>query len=201
MGTGESDAMINCLNMGRLNSLKMKKITFIIILGLIIFGIALFFIFNTSDRTVKCYNEGEEFNTLDNPDAKCCSGLTQITSGFPEEPIGSPDTCIAPTCPCYVCTKCGDKVCGIGENWCNCPEDCEKPKEVPCLADKDCGNNTCSQGRNICYEIRYDCKAGECHSDTTTYENYTCVDGVCKYTCGDGICDPKEMGWWCNDCS
>jgi eight-cysteine-cluster-containing protein len=27
---------------------------------------------------------------------------------------------------CSVCTKCGDGICGKGENKCNCPEDCEK---------------------------------------------------------------------------
>ncbi len=51
----------------------------------------------------------------------CCPGLVGITC-FEPYPNGG--------CPmvggnCGVCTKCGDKECGLGENKCNCPEDCK----------------------------------------------------------------------------
>jgi len=66
-----------------------------------------------------CYEEGEYFNLLEDPNAICCHDLTQIKYSFLID-----DQCISPACPCFVCTKCGNGSCGIGENQCNCPEDC-----------------------------------------------------------------------------
>lgn len=34
--------------------------------------------------------------------------------------------CMYPLCSSYVCTKCGDGMCGRGENYCNCQADCRK---------------------------------------------------------------------------
>ena len=73
----------------------------------------------TTTLPEECYMEGEVFNLLDDPNAICCHDLTQIKYSFLID-----DQCIAPSCPCFVCTKCGNGSCGIGENQCNCPEDC-----------------------------------------------------------------------------
>jgi hypothetical protein len=32
--------------------------------------------------------------------------------------------CAQPRCPCHICVKCPDGICGEGENDCICPEDC-----------------------------------------------------------------------------
>lgn len=150
----------------------------------------------------ECYNEGERFNTLETPDATCCEGLTRISWSFPEEPIGRPDSCVAPDCPCYICTKCGDGVCGEGENWCNCGEDCERPEEIPCEEDNGCGINSCKQSMNNCYEEVFSCKDGECVRSLSEYEDYYCVDDKCEDTCGNGVCDLGETKRWCpEDCS
>lgn len=29
-----------------------------------------------------------------------------------------------------ICVNCGDGICGIGEDWCICPEDCEEPNDI-----------------------------------------------------------------------
>ena len=84
---------------------------------------------------------------------ECCSGLTSLlrwticdTPGdkrgcdgngcFPPPPDGS-----------FICTKCGDKICGLGENRCNCPKDCSEeiyPAEVKFtyFDDREKINNT-----------------------------------------------------------
>ena len=67
------------------------------------------------------YKEGEMFNLFEDPKAICCEGLTKVVGSFPEN-----QQCIAPTCPCFVCIKCGDREYGKDENLCNCPEDCHK---------------------------------------------------------------------------
>ena len=62
--------------------------------------------------------------------AECCAGLTEISvysvcigpsstnsSGLSSAPVAMPMTGA-------VCTKCGNGICGPGENQCNCPQDC-----------------------------------------------------------------------------
>ncbi|MFH1391083.1 MAG: DUF4382 domain-containing protein [Candidatus Diapherotrites archaeon] len=77
----------------------------------------------------KCAEEGDKFSkvyTEDYPE-NCCEGLTEWNSGF--------DTRISVAGNCYetgmesgspvgTCINCGDRVCGLKENSCNCPADC-----------------------------------------------------------------------------
>jgi len=51
----------------------------------------------------------------------CCSGLTKI---FDQWHLGSDGVCRALDSYGIYCLKCGDKICGKGENKCNCPADC-----------------------------------------------------------------------------
>ncbi len=64
----------------------------------------------------ECVGEGESF-----VDAVCCQGLeeraTYISYNYPK--------CMLNKEPSYVCVKCDDGTCGLGENGCNCPEDCK----------------------------------------------------------------------------
>ncbi len=86
-----------------------------------------------------CLGEGKEFEDP-NPEGKCCAPLTAVPVstelGVPcVDEFCWPDyDCQEPNCPCWICTQCGDGVCGVGENRCNCNIDCEKP--FPC---KDVG--------------------------------------------------------------
>ena len=74
-----------------------------------------------------CAQEGVIFYLSDNKE--CCAGLTEVTNYFPSEKNGVRD-CIAPTDGSIYCVNCGDGICGPGENWCRCPEDCEWEEEV-----------------------------------------------------------------------
>jgi hypothetical protein len=73
----------------------------------------------------KCYGEGDQFENLTgDPNEKCCSdrGLVAAELRTPT----SAGTCAKASCKCYVCVKCGDNVCGKGENLCTCFADCKK---------------------------------------------------------------------------
>jgi len=69
-----------------------------------------------------CYGEGDQFENLSGDlNQRCCAGLQAIKVKMPT----SAGTC-APVsgCECYVCVRCGDEVCGPGEDVCTCFADC-----------------------------------------------------------------------------
>lgn len=76
--------------------------------------------------TLKSVGEGEEFSADFVPSFivsnKCKFGLKAVSAA---KDVGGKFGCVYPMCDCYVCTKCGNGVCGKGENSCNCKEDCE----------------------------------------------------------------------------
>jgi len=67
-----------------------------------------------------CVGEGDSYAVV--PDhLDCCAGLTGIGCDEPDQ-FG-----VCPTNPCadaMYCTYCGNGICGLGENKCNCPDDC-----------------------------------------------------------------------------
>jgi len=63
-----------------------------------------------------CIEEGKISNT---PTLECCSGLTKTSNSWPEG-----NECVQVKDASFICTYCGNGVCGKGENWCNCPGDC-----------------------------------------------------------------------------
>lgn len=53
----------------------------------------------------------------------CCSGLTPLDGG---EYLGADGVCYPGGGDMRIlCTKCGNGICGLGENKCNCPQDCQ----------------------------------------------------------------------------
>lgn len=64
-----------------------------------------------------CVGLGETSGTNPGINVKCCGDLDELEV---MEPTG--DGCM--TSPGFVCGKCGDELCGPGENECNCPMDC-----------------------------------------------------------------------------
>ncbi len=70
-----------------------------------------------------CIYEGGKASIIDGTKPQCCSGLTQITGDKPD----TTGQCMRAE-GAIVCTKCGDGVCGLGENYCNCSQDCKAPQ-------------------------------------------------------------------------
>lgn len=156
-----------------------------------------------------CYQEGETF--FPESEYNCCDGLVNSSCCAPSEPIGRPDSCSC-AYSCRKCVKCGDGICGIGENWCICIQDCPRPEEIPCTEDSQCGRDMCQQGANVCHEFRFTCTDGECLSpaEEEIFVNYSCnlyygnpnyPSNQCIDSCGDDICHTPETRSWCpEDC-
>ncbi|MEZ4475432.1 MAG: hypothetical protein R3F60_32485 [bacterium] len=65
-----------------------------------------------------CVAEGDSVAVVPNAPA-CCPGLTPVGCGAPGAD-GQCEECVGAS----ICARCGDGVCGAGENACNCAEDC-----------------------------------------------------------------------------
>jgi len=102
---------------------KRKKNLYYVIGLLLILSIILWI--NVRTPTAECIKEGEMYNAETSPSAKCCEGLTPKLDAI----VGSIGTCGIAECPCYRCINCGDGECGLGENNCICPEDCQFKEE------------------------------------------------------------------------
>lgn len=80
-------------------------------------------------ETDECIAEGEELYTKSIED-HCCSGLVAVATDQPSDEYWSesyPPGCgPGPTPPdVKLCVSCGDDSCGVAENFCNCPADCD----------------------------------------------------------------------------
>lgn len=67
-----------------------------------------------------CRGEGQDRDAKD-LSQPCCPGLRAISSAQPLA-NGRCESSAPPSV--QVCTRCGDNVCGVGENTCNCAQDC-----------------------------------------------------------------------------
>jgi len=141
-----------------------------------------------------CYPEGTHFQLDDGaPNAICCPGLTAVDDTFPVEPAGSDWIweCESFDCACYVCTACGDGECGVGENCCNCFEDCDCYTFVDCDDNDDCTKDLCTAGMCV-HEPIPGCKI-KCGSP---FGPVSCPEGsYCKFPAG--TCDMEGMGGEC----
>jgi hypothetical protein len=72
-----------------------------------------------------CIPEGSSVDTSGMQ--KCCAGLKAISCARPN----SQGECHNEdfNCDSFPCANCGNGICGLGENKCNCPEDCKKGNE------------------------------------------------------------------------
>ena len=120
------------------------------------------------------------------PDAPaCCPGLSPIGCDEPD-----PDGMCSGGCDgAAVCAHCGDRVCGLGENACNCPEDCA---DAECVAEGDAvavvpGAAECCPG-----SAPIPCDA----PDADGVCMFGCVGAMICADCGDGVCGSGE-----NDCN
>jgi hypothetical protein len=69
-----------------------------------------------------CVAEGQQIGAkVVGAPTTCCEGLAPIPVRVPADN----GTCSVAPPDVQVCTRCGDGVCGSGENRCNCPGDCK----------------------------------------------------------------------------
>ncbi|MDD5146554.1 MAG: Ser-Thr-rich GPI-anchored membrane family protein, partial [Candidatus Pacebacteria bacterium] len=116
--------------------------------------------FTILKQPVACIGEGESGSTeAGDPryDQYCCSGLTKISttqlySYGCAGGVNNPGN--------FVCTYCGNGICGKGENSCNCPADCQTTatttKSVTIVSPS--GGETWVKGKT--YEIKIICGQG-----------------------------------------
>lgn len=128
----------------------------------------------------ECIGEGGSVPVA--PGAKdCCPGLVKVPCDKP-----GPDGECQPCLGASICTYCGDGICGIGENSCNCSDDCGT-----CLGagekffDFDTKGKCCEGLVPVsdCIPSGAGCACPDCPC-------YICLP------CGDGICEEFE-----NECN
>lgn len=91
-------------------------------------GRELTFIFATPTPTLTptptsrpCITEGQGGDT---GGGSCCDGLRPISDM-------NPPVCISSLHGSFICARCGNGTCGLGENYCNCNTDCSVPTLTP----------------------------------------------------------------------
>ena len=146
--------------------------------------------------TTACVSEGSQMGVyLNSP--KCCAGLSAISvfaacsdaiqssSGISSASIKIPSYGVS------VCTKCGDGICGLGENKCNCPADCDtmacakKYERIPIGSTKTCCSGLIKQNE---YQESPPCTSmAPC--PISPIIGYFC-DSMA--ICGDRSCEPTK---------
>jgi len=113
---------------------------------------------------VDCTTEG---NTFPTGLGACCDGLTKIETSAPDNSGACPDP--APR-GAYRCTKCGNGTCDAdkGENYCNCPDDCNQACTPKTCADL---NFSCGLGDDSCQSV---VNCGSCGNGQGTCQGGTC---------------------------
>ncbi len=163
-------------------------------------------------QTNTCVEEGKTFGGYTaTPDyRKCCEGLTSVYSYLK---VGQDGKCNnGPTDGPDICIKCGNGICGLGENKCNCLKDCSNATVTPACKDSDGGINYYLKGvvKVNNEEVEY---TDICQKDISTkYSNeileerycdfnnnlntkfYTCPNG-----CKDGVCIKSNNTLICSD--
>lgn len=76
------------------------------------------------NETPDCMSEGEVGTTQTQFAPACCPGLVAVAASYAKSE-GSGVVCESPASGAFTCVRCGDGVCGMGENGCRCPQDCE----------------------------------------------------------------------------
>ncbi|MDD3647312.1 MAG: hypothetical protein PHS44_02315 [Candidatus Dojkabacteria bacterium] len=128
---------------------------------------------------VQCTAEGYSYAVV--PDyLPCCSGLTPISCDKP----GTDGICSLACVGSMTCSKCGNGVCGLGENKCNCPEDCDN--------SESCNGMSLTEAKTL---VKY---IGDCSDyGTVDYSNPFCnvtMNGTWAFyvlnTGHEDLCEP-----------
>jgi hypothetical protein len=91
-----------------------------------------------------CLQEGVVFD-WSLPNTGCCEGLMALPSC---EPTGI--ECEECFTVLRACVKCGDDICGVGENYCNCVDDCWEALPLDCV---DAGGKCTSEFYPHCHQF------------------------------------------------
>ncbi len=148
--------------------------------------------------TSPCVAEGGVTNILDDwPDNdQCCEGLDEVSNAVPDEQ----NQCIALPDGTHYCTYCGDGICGPGENYCRCYEDCATPGQ--CQENSDCPLDTCydlpvASVFPVCSQQSYSCDqtSGNCTMAEEIISESICdaSSGLCK-PWGPTVCESEGNG-------
>jgi len=120
-----------------------------------------------------CAKEGESFSQVykEYPE-KCCEGLTEWDSGMDTRVVQNgtcKETGMVAGNPVGTCIKCGDGICGLNENVCNCVGDCKSGCE-------NRGDSCCKNG--VCLETFYDGLPSACSNGNLP--EFSGCDADCK---------------------
>lgn len=135
----------------------------------------------------ECADEGESVPVI--PDApECCGDLKKISCVEPNDSGDCPLECDGS----MICAACGDGECGLGENKCNCPQDCEE--EDVCVGEGEVGSS---------FENESCCSGLEKIDNSTVDDDGSCIQFrngtfMCA-ACGDGECGSGENKCNCPD--
>lgn len=140
-------------------------------------------VFDDGDIEPECIEEGGEGPTGPGLPT-CCDGLESVSCAE----VGPDGSCGAPT-GVICCTYCGDGVCGLGENVCNCSDDCSDGPE--CLDEGERGRDSDPSAR--CCDDLDEVVCGEpfggggCSGEVDCFVCVHCGDGECGT--GENICN------------
>lgn len=144
-------------------------------------------------KQLACVKEGESLK----PGYVCCNNLVGISND-----IFGDNLCIKSVGSFPKCAPCGNGVCNIGENKCNCPQDCGS------ISYTICGNGVCDSNENNsncpsdCTRICPMPSAPYCpNGKLINRENdkYGCL--MPPSCCGNNLCEENESAINCNvDC-
>ena len=137
------------------------------------------------EEEIDCIPESNTVNTSGMQ--KCCAGLKAISCAQPN----SQGECHNEdfNCDSFPCANCGNGICGLGENKCNCPEDCKEETGSITITSPN-GGEELEKGRY--YTI--DWKSGQgidIHDKLDIYlvdeskESQCTLNGKCCYTCSN----------------
>lgn len=149
---------------------------------------------NVNVDDVACLGEGKGGGSpiLSKLDLGCCPGLKKIAGNMGVDADG---VCHPAIDGGFVCAKCGDGKCGIGENKCNCPSDCsaacaeegEGVFDSPGMGPVKC----CDVDAGIKPSTRIDTNYNICSDPDRSGSKGICSKSWAK-TCGNGVCDSGE---------
>lgn len=116
--------------------------------------LCLFFILSVSsafanDVQSDCAQEGQEGDVHGK---SCCEGLTSVSINNVPLSSGMCPSVLPSYGTQFYCIKCGDGICGLKENKCNCPEDCKEAGEVQNCPDTS--SIECEEGNVVLGETK-----------------------------------------------
>ncbi len=133
-------------------------------------------------NTISCIgvNEGHEIKQ----GQSCCAGLKPLVEKYSQ--LTENWSCVPMPTSRTLCANCGNGICGPGESYCSCPQDCCTPGTIS--GCKVCGTNP----SQVWVDDNTKCSNGQ-----------ICSGGKCLTTaiCGNGTCETGETNANCaKDC-